>query len=756
MRRFGKTALYCSGAAIAATLIQPAAAQTSAPTGSQVSAAPDPSPTPADSDEIVVTAQRRTQRLEDVPMSITALTAETVERSGITNITELGAITPGVQVNFAGGATQPAIRGITSLTNYIGAENNVAIYVDGFYTPDMTTVNADFANIQGIEILKGPQGTLYGRNATGGAILITTRAPTNQFHGRIEGTYSTFDDRSLSGYLSGPIIDGLRFSVAGYDRRSDGYIRFSNPTQVGGPTQGDAARLRQRSVRLRLDADLASNLTATLGYNYGLSDDPRGNLFTTYAHIPATVPAPPQRATDPFQRSYNFDTANLGTTDEGTLRLAWRTGIGTLTSYTSYGYRFTKQNFDFDGTYVDRGSNQQQFGQRTFQESADFAINAVHDLDLVVGGSYYHDVTGTHGSVQRLTLGVGQVPLSRILLDLRTRAFAIYADATYHLTPSFSVDLGGRYSEEHKEITLEVTGTGAYPQFTRDATFRRFTPRAAIRYEVAPRTSVYASFAQGFRSGNFPTSGAPATIEPIRPEIVTAYEVGLHTARPHLRFDIAAYYYNDKDLHVSVTVPVVIGNTTSTQVRIANASRAEIYGADGQLTWTPVERLNLRVGAAYLHGRYTDFPNAVGTGLNAVTNVNVGNQFQSWNGQQTARSPTFTANLGADYTVAVAGGQLQLSGNYNYTDSYVINNASLFGPLAGPGLANQQRYRQGAYSLLNLEANWTDPSGRVTVGIFGRNVTDKYYLMVYSGGANGDYFTPATPRQIGGRVRFQF
>src|SRR6266403_607829 len=121
--------------------------------------------------EVIVTAERRPERIEDVPASITAVSAETIEKAGVVSFLELGSIAPGVQVNQAGGATQPAIRGITSLTNTVGFENNVAVYIDGFYEPDMIAINSDLANVAGIEVLKGPQGTLYGRNATGGAIL---------------------------------------------------------------------------------------------------------------------------------------------------------------------------------------------------------------------------------------------------------------------------------------------------------------------------------------------------------------------------------------------------------------------------------------------------------------------------------------------------------------------------------------------------------------------------------------------------------
>lgn len=705
-------------------------------------------------EEIIVTAQRRAERLENVPMSVTAVTAEAVAKAGVTNITELGSIAPGVQVNFGGGATQPAIRGITSLTNQVGNENNVAIYVDGFYATDMASINADFGNISSIEVLKGPQGTLYGRNATGGAILITTRAPSKTLTGKIEASYATFDDKTLSGYLSGPISESLRFSLAGYVRAGDGYIKFADPLRIGGK-RGNASPLRQQSFRGKLEADLTDKLTATLGLNYGLSDDRRGNLFTTFAHIPATVAAPPLRATEYRTVSYNYGTENLATTREATLKLVYQTPIGTLSSYSGFSRRYTAQDYDFDGTYADVSSNQQRFVSDSYQQGVDFAINAIDKLDLIVGATYFDDVTGTRGPIERLTYGPGRVPASVLKVSLKTKAYAGYADATYRLTDALSVNLGGRFSKESKRVALEQTGSGAFPLTVKKETFSKFTPRASLRYEVAPRTNIYASYAKGFRSGTFPLNGPPATVLPIKPEIVESYEIGFKTAQANFRFDAAAFYSDDKDLHVSLTVPFCAGTICTIQSRFSNAP-ARVYGFEAQLSFTPVRRLNVRAGGAYVHARYRNFPNASGTGLNSVTDRNVSSQVQNWSGKQMARSPDFSGNLGIDYEAPLAGGELLLATNVSYTDSYVINNPSLFGPLATPQLAGKQRFRQKSHALLNGQATWTAPGGNFYIGIFGRNISNVKYRMTYNGGANGDYSTPAQPRQLGVKAGYQF
>lgn len=238
--------------------------------------------------DIIVTAQRRAERLEDVPMAVAAANQQTLANAGITDIHDLDQLAPGVQISFTGAYTQPSIRGVTTLTAGSGWENNVAVYVDGFYSPSPAGINMDLTNIQDIQIFKGPQGTLYGRNATGGAILINTRAPSKTFTFDAEASYARFDEVKLGGFVSGPISDAIRVSLSGNLRSSDGYYRSIDPAGSG-RTVGDAAPIRQRSVRAKLEADVTSELTATLAYNYSLINDPTTLLFPNQGAAP--VPA---------------------------------------------------------------------------------------------------------------------------------------------------------------------------------------------------------------------------------------------------------------------------------------------------------------------------------------------------------------------------------------------------------------------------------------------------------------------------------
>jgi iron complex outermembrane receptor protein len=710
--------------------------------------------------EIVVTAQRRSEKLEDVPMSVTAITADSVENRGVRNLQDLGQITAGVQIGFQGSFTYPAVRGVSSATTGVGFENNVAVYIDGYYQPDVNSINQDFANIESIQVLKGPQGALYGRNATGGAMLITTAQPSETLTGKIEGKYGNYNDRTLSGYVSGPINDRVRYSLSAYGRKTPGYYDQLN---AAGQKIGDATPIHNYSARAKLQADLTDDFKATFAYNFNELLDGRGSMFTPESgrgSLTALLPPKVGRLYEP--RTFaGIGTRQLTITNEGTMTLAWTTPVGTLTSYTGYAYRRMRGDFDFDAVPTQISKNGTRYIEDTFQQGLDFNVTGIDNLDLVVGANYYDDRTKT-----RYSDGYsGNRRTTRQSTAYKTKAWAVFADGSYHLTDRLTLSAGGRYTEERREtsfaaISYATVPGGVYsvqPIPDPHKTFTNFSPRASIRYEVAENSNVYASISRGFRSGFIQqVPNAPTVfVNVIQPEKITAYEVGFKTAQRRFRFDAAAFYYDDKDFHVGLTVPnpanpVIPFNITS------NANKAEIYGIEAQAEFELIENLNVSVGAAWLHARFKDFTNATNIGLNTATGVNVG-QTVSWNGQQMNRAPNFSATLGVSYKIPeVFGGSVMATSNVKYTSSYVPNNPSIYGPLAG-SIAQDQRYVQGAYALVNATVTWTDPSEHYELGVWVNNLFDKdYHLSVNGNALTGNYGTWAWPRQYGVRAGYKF
>lgn len=744
-----RTFLLCSAAALSLAL-----------SSEQAQAVEDNSADMASTgDEIIVTAQRRAERLEDVPMAISAISSDAIENSGVTGIHEINRLAAGVSVGFGGPFSAPAIRGVTTLASGNSIENNVAIYFDGFYEPNPLILNQDLINLASIEVLKGPQSALYGRNATGGVILVNTMEPSETFTGKVEATYARFNDRRLSAYVSGPIDDVARFSVAGYYRKQDGYLKLAPNDNPGAPAPSGkhAAPIDQQSIRTKLELDLAPDLTATVGYNYLYSEDSRTLLFTPFDHRTSPPPQLPAENEYSFYK-YNYETRSSVSMHQGTLKLAYTGGFGEITSRTSYVTSRAHNDYDFDGSYQDFTSAVGLFEQDTFQQAIDASITSLDRTDILLGGLYYKDDLNTGGPEHITYFGANRALSNRNVADISTEALGLYLDLTYRLTEKLSINGGVRYNYEKKNGSIFlIDSADTVANAIRDASgsFNKLTARASVRYEVMPRSNVYATFSQGFRPGTFqlaaPAPGVPWPLS--KAETINAYELGFKTAQRRLRLDVSAFYYDYRNLTVSVTVPNP--NGAGVVALLGNAPKAEVYGIDGELSLTPMDGLTISAGAAWLHGRYKNFPNAVGTGLNA-SGTNVGGQQQDWSGQQMVRTPNFSGNLGIDYETSLADGTIRFATNGTYSSSYVPNNPSLYGPMAAPELQDRQRFRQGAYFLLNAQVSWTDPSDSFTLTVFGTNLTDKAYRLTYNGGFFGDYGTNAPPLSYGIKGSYAF
>lgn len=748
-------ALLCGTSLATVSLSAPAMAQS------------EPQATQGGIEEIVVTAQRRVERLENVPISMTALTPDALDKASVVNIHDLTRITPGVQMNFGGAYTQPSIRGITALTNGNGNENNVAFYIDGFFVSDNSSLNTDFAAISNIQVLKGPQGTLYGRQAAGGAILVNTLDPTKELSGKFEGRYGRFKERRLTGHLAGPLSDTLGFMVSGSYRNSDGYHKLASRVDPS-KTIGPAAGIKQRSFRTKLRWEASDDLTVTAAYNYALSSDDRaGAQYTVKENIPLLVPGTnlpnPHLANLQYgfyTLAYNHIPLQVAETNQVTLKIEWDTPIGKLTSYTGKDYRRNRVSFDFDGGYNDTTHSDGNAQQRAFQQAIDFNIDVIERLDLIVGGLYFKDRYYTDekaGGSQNF--GANHVLIQKVSRETTTDAIAFYADANYHVTDALTIGVGGRYNIDKKGLELSSAFGPRYDVTDETKTFKKFTPRAVIRYELAARTNVYASFSQGYKAGSFNANGSSVNAiarVPIKAEVVTAYELGFKTAQRWFRIDTSAFYYNYKDLNISLTIQNPLGPAFGAATVIGNAPTAKIYGADFQVAVQPADKLNITLGGTYLHARYGTFPNASGVGVDPTNTFNINQPRQDWSKIQMARAPDFSANIAIDYTFEVARGSLRIGGDARYTDSYVPTNPAVFGPVAPVELRRKQRFRQPNHTLIGAEITWTDPTDHYWIGAYGTNLTGVKVKASETGTANGNYFLAGPPAQYGVKAGYKF
>ena len=723
------------------------------------------------SNDIIVTAQRRNEKLEEVPMTVQVVSAATLASSGINTIRDLANVTSGFQVNQGGSYPQPAIRGITSLA--AGAyENNVAVFVDGLYEATPQVLNMDLPNVQDIQILKGPQGTLYGRNATGGAILINTIDPGSELKGSVEATYAKFNDYRGRVAISGPLGDKVGFSLAGTLRHTDGYYKIASRSTPG-QFDGRGLPLRQESIRAKLKFDLTDTFTATLAYNYTHAFDGRGVVFTPIENVALNYVTPGRNTRPTGLGEVAGDVFDLNYRQhEGSLKLELDTGIGKLRSITGYSIAKLLTRFDFNGSYVPDLFSPSDLNDRNIQESIDFTFDTGKNLDLIVGGNYYNikfnydpktpsstflgpaNITGIYPDPAVTTVPLSDYKRLADTFFFRTKkAWAVFADATFHASDRLSIKVGGRYSEETQNVsgykvnysvvtglpttcpysisgetnaglacgaTVTIAGVPTFvPRSSaRSSHYSRFTPSASIRYEISPGTNIYASYTSGFRGGEW--NGAIPGDNPdnwfdVKQETVNAFELGLKSAGRRFRFEVSAFYSKYKDLQVSNTQVIQTGNppAPTALVVLANLPSAKIYGAEASFDFKVTDNFTVRGGATFLHARYGPGSVFSGTGVNPAavgfnTNSDPLKTFQNTglsqdiSGMQMARAPNFSGFLGFEYNIPHGDGGLRFAANVKYTDSYVVTNPSIWG--GEPGATFNPRLLTDKNALPNNSA----------------------------------------------------
>jgi iron complex outermembrane recepter protein len=698
-------------------------------------------------EEVVVTAQRRAESAEDVPISITIASGEQLERAGVSRLEDIAIIAPAVQLSRTGVYTQPSIRGVTSTLagNY---ENNVGIYVDGYYLPFTRGLNVDLVNISQVQVLKGPQGTLFGRNATGGAILIQTLDPSmTERSGRVNMTYRRFEDKQVQGYFSTPIVDSLAWNVAGNYRESDGHIEDIDGFAT--------APIENWNVSTKLRFQPNENLTITGKYETLSTQDGRAlaNTYEGRSLVVFRVPGTYLETRD-NKTSVNFPVTNETTQDTASLKLEWDFGWGALNSVTAYQEEENKLFYDLDGTKLHFFEQRTKDENEAFSQDLNLTSNGDGPIQYVVGAYYFDSKQQTieNASLNALTL-TPTIFVPGQLNTPETEAYAGYADVTWEAISRLFLTGGIRYSDETKELNVRN------PTINREAKFESWTPRAVVRYQLDDNSNVYVSFSKGFKSGLINVASPFNTVDP---EKIDAYEVGYKTARGSWRLDTAAYYYDYTDLQVS-SLQIVNGINTAITT---NAASAEIYGAEVQLSLNVVDNLNVNASAAYTHARYEDFPAAsyndiLPNGLN-TTSCNIRPNpapppatlsdpcTQSWAGQQPTRAPDWTGNVGADYTLATGLGTFLFAGTVAYTSSYVPVKGDLddFGAY---------RYDTGDYTMINARTSWSPPAlEQLTFTAFGENLGNSRYYFYRSGNAFGDYHVLGTPRTWGVSLDYRF
>lgn len=704
---------------------------------------------------VLVTAQRRSERAQDVPISITTLNTQQLQDAGIGNLADVATVTPALRFDSAGSFSQATIRGVGSAVVASGAGTNVGIYVDGFYSPSPLAAAFELLNIDSVQVLKGPQGTLFGYNTTGGAILVTTTKPSYETSGHVAASYGSYNAQSYEGYFTTGLTDNIAFDVSGVLSKGDGYFEdiVTGSDSVGA--------YENSTVRAGVKVDVNEDIWFLLRYEHADTDDPTAYLNNAYVlnGVPQTpgaafeaIGVPAVYTTKPHDVAYAAGTRFRQEIETWQLTANFDLGFGALTSYTQYGtIDAQSENFNIafaslnpaPGAFVPVGRlSLPNSGGEIFTQEFLLSSNSEGRLKWTAG-AFYLDWEDPFGADISLS-GAPYIPTGRS--GTNTVSYALFADATYQALDNFYVTLGARYTHDEVRDAFFYGFPGApdtdLPTLKND----EVTPRLVLRYTPTDDSSVYLSASRGYKSAIYNVGGAQS--EPVKPESIDAFELGYKYASRGLSFDVAAYYYDYSNLQVA-SYAVVPGTVPPTPASVVNnAANSRIYGLEGQVQYDITPDFTINVGAAYTDATYTEFrdspmfvqcldPVACGDSYGIFASGSI-----DLHDADMVRAPKVTANAGARYAFDLWRGNAALAGNLYYTSKFYFDSSN--------------HYPQQAYELLSLRAEWTDPSELYTLALYGENLTDTEYRTVLQSTNFGIGNVWGAPRTFGAQIQVRF
>ncbi|WP_380872137.1 TonB-dependent receptor [Sphingomonas sp. DBB INV C78] len=698
-----------------------------------------------------MTAQKRAENLQNVPISVTAVTGAAIENAKINDIQGLANSIPNVQINSFSNSPDSAVFtirgiGVNDADPYVGT--TVSVVQDGVVVGVNTAALLSLFDIDRVEILRGPQGTLFGANTTGGVVNIITKQPTGELGGEGQVIWGNYGRLDLNAAINFPITDALSGKVSLLHTQSDGFFR----------NYADGKRLGERdmtSIRAYLRYE-SGNYDGTLigeydrsrnGAQTGVSIAGPGELFYTSGETDQGIN---------FRKGHNSDLPDKNDRDTYSITFTQNleTGIGKLVSITNYRQYDSDLYSDDDATTLQllqthRVSDQWQFSQELRDH-----VDLSDTIQLIVGGFYFQQQYDLIQSTQLdgFLRGLGQ-PQEQHQKNWSISAFGqLYID----LTDDLRLQAGIRYSHE-KTSALSTTANsftttpgglssfddplipGSLIEATGKKSWDNVGYKIGLDYRIDPDILLYGYYARGFKSGGFTGRIAVAEdIGPFDPEHLDTFEIGAKAdlLDRHLRVNVAAFYnlYNDMQVTQNITYP-----SGANSASIANAGKAKTKGFELEVTALPVEGLTLSASLAYLDAYYTDYDTRV---LDPATGALVP---VSYAGNRLMNAPKWNSILGFNWEVPVGPGNLTTSAQYSYTSSKFTNFTDL------------PTEKVGAINLVNGSISWSPDGEAWSVGIYGRNIfNEKYYGQKITLSGIATLASLGNPREYGVDLKFRF
>ena len=666
--------------------------------------------------DIVVTAQRRAENLQDVTVAITALGADSIEKFGITDVLDIAQITPGVTMTeFNVGEPQTYIRGVGSQTDSAASESSVTIAMDEVSIGRGGASPIAILDAQRVEVLRGPQGTLYGRNASAGVIAFYSNRPRDRFEASLEASYGSFDTYGAKGVINAPVADGIAVRAAGQYSNSDGFARN---IATGEKLQGG----ERYGGRIQMQAELG-RLTVLLGADYAkddLSGDSRFGVASRAA-VPAILAAMNAAQADrdnvwqsegipgTYQRRRNY--GFLG-------RLDYDAGFATLSSLTAYRNNLVNLRADYGGIeapFPFLTENRVRDASHQFSQELRLSSPDTSEIKWVGGLFYYEDRVDRN---ERFIVAT-RAPLPAALggdnsgiQSARSKSYALFGQLTLPFASIWELTIGGRLTHDRKRVFQQAVhnapaGQGlGFPFFpgspyavTPEASFTKPTWRAILSVEPAAGKRFYLSYDRGYKSGTFTSQAQNATQATflVKPERLDSFNLGAKTSwlDNSFRFNVDAFYIDYRDLQV-----FEFGQTLN--FVLANAD-AKIKGIEFDATAAPAPWFRAGSTFAYLDAAFTSNPTFAGATL-------------PYDGNALPRAPKFKIAPYVEINAPVAAGELTMRADYALQDDFFYN----------PG--NDPASRQKSYGVLGAYLGWETADG-FKVSLTGDNLLSKKYSL---------------------------
>lgn len=727
-------------------------------------------------EEVLVTARKRTENLQQTPMSITAITAATIEDAKLFNIKDIETITP--NLNFivgsdgSGSSLQAFIRGVGQFDFAVTTDPGVGVYIDGVYLARSIGANMEFSDVEQIAVLRGPQGTLFGKNTIGGAINVVTRAPTGDTRYSAEVTAGEYGYTALDGYLEVPVTDNLAASVSLLWKESDGWQR-RNPGD-------DAGNHDMLGIRAHLNWEASENWNSHLivdtvdqdqnVYPRVLSDFDASQFFPFLFN---TFVLPPGQSCCEANLN-NIDRSDVLNEDRDeldTLGISWINTweIGDLTLKSITGYRDMDSEIfrDSDNSVHRYFSVETQFDTQQFSQELLLSNATGSSFEWLVGAYYliedadhYTGVTVADGLFEALA-GLPDfittpdgipfnllAPVFDLTLDYdrnqETTSYAAFFNTTWHMSEKLRLNVGARYTYDEKELDTftikrasqtpiafpgpttpgecsDVTPSGRGSEFSCKEDWSEFSPKVGVDYQFSDHAMAYAHVSRGFRSGVF--NGRPISTEEISvadPETVTSYEIGFKSQLWDQRLQLnGAVFYNDYEDQQFLVNQTTASSSAGLILLVDNAGESTLTGAEIEFTLLASEGLTISGSAAWLDPEYDKFEQ-----VDFVTG-----EVQDLSDREFRDVPEFTASVFAQYEWQFNNAStLRLRGDLSYRDDIFYSNEPI---------AAFERLHADSFTTYNAGLSYVLPGGNWELGVYGRNLSDEREII---GGFGVDAF----------------